>query len=303
VFDFTYQFDPHQGGEVRSPPQPPTPDLRFTVVDSDGQRRGIRAITVIDDGREMPIARIAESADAPFIVFNVARRCNVDLYVGDSEGRVELSEFEAVENRVAPVMQDLAYDELDEKQYEASFLAAEAGVTSGVVDRLFASAAARRVMSQRGRPVPVEVFYGLAHAGLPLDLPALSRHSRQSLNDALVDAVAQAVIPKRLERDIERHLDDIVEAACEMALTARHGGGGDTPAAWLELSGLTGEAQRRLLREMADHDGDLKRLFEVLRGDETMGGEETVRRTEMVLRLASFTGRNLPLVPSNLDIS
>jgi hypothetical protein len=157
------------------------------------------------------------------------------------------------------------------------------------------------VTTARNRPVPIAVFYGFGHALLPVDLALLARRPRTDLTSALRAAVADAVIPARLAGDIERYVDAVLSIGAEYALSDALGEGHESPRAWLALAGLTTEGQQRLLRELADLEGPDAALWQRLRDEDVMGGAETVRRVELVLRLASFTGNHFALVRLLVD--
>ncbi len=303
AFEIAFDFRPQDGAEARSPLAPPAPDLRFAVVDAEGHERRVLAVAVLTDGREAPVERIAPSADAPFIVVNAPKHTEVLLHLAEAAGREALSEFEEVEARLAPALQGLSYDELSEGdgRFQVSFLAAETGVVRAIIERLIASARSSRVTANRQRLVPVAVFYGLGHASLPVDLAALSRLPRTDLTSALRAAVADTAIPRRLGDDIDRHVDAILSIGAEQALSEPLGEGSESPRAWLALAGLTAEGQQLLMRELADLEGSDEALWERLRDHSVMGGPENVRRAELVLRLASFTGNNFALVRLLLD--
>lgn len=297
-FDISFDFSPQAGTEARSPLAPPAPDLRFSVVDRSGHDRRLMALSKLSDGTESYVERIALATNAPFIIVNAPKHTQVNLYVDDAAGHDSISEFEEVEARLAPALQGLSYDELQEGngRYQVSFLAAETGILATIIERLIASARSSRVTANHDRLVPVAVFYGLAHGTLPVDLAALSRHPRVELISTLRAAIDENVIPNRLSVDIDRYVDAILSIGAEWALSASLGEGSASTSDWLKLAELTPAAQQALLRELADHEGPSETLWEKLREDNRFGGPEKVRRAEVVLRLASFTNNNFALV-------
>jgi hypothetical protein len=304
TFVTTFEFRPQDGAEAHSPLAPPAPDLRFAVVDAEGRERRVLAVAIRTDGKESSIERIARSADAPFIVVNASKHTQVHLHLDEGAGQEALSEFEEVEARLATALQGLSYDELSESdgRFQVSFLAAETSVRRAIIERLIASARSSRITADHRRLVPIAAFYGLAHESLPVDLAALSRLPRMDIESALRAAIVDGVIPRRLDRDIDRHVDAILSVGAEQALSEPLGEGSESPRAWLALSGLTAEGQQVLLRELADHEGPDEDLWVSLRDHHAMGGPENVRRAELVLRLASFTGNNFALVRLLLDM-
>jgi hypothetical protein len=303
TFEIAFDFEPQATLEKRLPSGSSAPDLRFEVLDAEQRARAILGITVMTDGREMPIARIARSAEAPFIVVNASKHTQVLFYVDEAAGWEGLSEFEEVESLLAPVLKGLSYEELIEGngRFQVSLLAAQTGVAHGIVERLVASAQSSRATQNHPPMVPVAVFYGLAHASLPTDLQALSRLARKDITSALYAAIDDAVIPKRLTVDVDRHVDTILSVGAEQALSYSSGDKDESPRAWLELSGLTDQGQRLLMREMADHEGPLEQLWERLRDHEALGGVDTMRRAELMMRLSHFTEHNLALVRLLMD--
>lgn len=303
AFEIAFDFWPPPNSEALSPLTPPAPDLGFAVVDNSARERRVFALAVLANGAETFVERIAQSPDAPFIIVNAPKHTQVGLYVDEAVGHESLSEFEEVEARLGPALQGLAYDELHDGNgsFQVSFLAAETGILRTIIERLIASAQSSRITAKRERLVPVAVFYGLAHGSLPVDLAALARRTRLELTSTLRAAIAENVIPRRLAEQIDRYVDAILAIGAELALSAPLGDGSANSGAWLQLAGLTSEAQQTLLRELADHEGPNDTLWERLRDNSLLGGAEKVRRAELVLRLASFTGNNFALVRLLLD--
>jgi len=304
-FDISFDFSPEDGAEARSPLAPPAPDLRFSVVDPSGHDRRVMALSKLTDGTESYVERIAFATDAPFIIVNALKQTQINLYVDDAAAHDSISEFEEVEARLAPALQRLSYNELQEGNghYQVSFLAAETGILATIIERLIASARSSRVTANHDRLVPVAVFYGLAHGTLPVDLGELARRPRVELTSTLRAAVDENVIPNGLAVDIDRHVDAILSIGAELALSTSLGEGSASTGEWLQLAGLAPAAQQDLLRELGDHEGPSEILWERLREDDRFGGQEKVRRAELVLRLASFTSDNFTLVNTLLETS
>lgn len=305
AFAIGFAFDPeHEPAEARSPRDPAAPDLRFAVADAQGRPRRLLTLTLRSAGVEMPVDRIAPMADAPFIVVNASARVEVVLRVEDDDAHPEASsDFEEVEARLAPAMQGLAYDELVEGdgRFQISFLAAETGVLRPIVLRMVEAARSSRLTARQRSPVPVAVFYGLGHAGLPLGPLALARLPRTELTSALTTAVDAAVIPARLRPEIDHHVDTLLSVGAELLLAEPMADGQGLPA-WLALSGLAPEAQSLLVRKLVDPSAVDDALWDDMAGDPALGGADPVRRAELVLRLAALTGNHLALVRLMLEL-
>jgi hypothetical protein len=303
AFDIPFDFRPGQTDEARGPEQPAAPDLRFAVVDDAQHPRQVLRVALNGDGAPAEVSRVAPAPDAPFIIVNAAARTDVVLHVDDNAGETGLSEFEEVEARLRPALQGLSYGDLSDAggRFQISFLTRETGIRRPIIERLIAAATSSRLTGSGRHPVPEAVFYGLGHASLDVDLAALSWLPRRDLTSALHVAVDENVIPLNIGPDIDRHVETILTIGGERALLEPLGDGSETPRTWLALAGLETEAQHLLVRELADHEGPDDALWERLRNDRRMGGADTVRRAELVLRLASFTGNNLPLVRLLVD--
>jgi hypothetical protein len=296
AFSVSFEFPSERQGEARSSSIPPAPDLVFTVTDSQGRGRALSSVSIHDARGETGVERIAPSPDAPFVIVNASSRTRVRLCVAAAEGE-GLSEFEEVEARLAPALGNVTYEQLKEGdgQYQVSFLAAETGITRGIVERLVAGAHASRLAASREGEVPVAAFYGLGHAQLPVDLATLGRLPRTTLVDALRAAQNENVIPAALARNVDRYVDAILAAGAKEALEASTAGG-SSASAWLLLANLSARTQAALLLAIAEIDGPTAELWKQLRDRADLGGSDAVRRAELVLRLATFTEENLPLV-------
>jgi hypothetical protein len=291
-FCLAFEFAPTISGES----QPAAPDLRFVVTDAAQRSRDIRAIAAVDGDAARTIAPLSPMPGAPIVVTNAPRQLRVRLYVVDPRAEA-LSEFEEVEARLAPLLEGLPYDELQEGdgQYQVSFLAAESGIQRAIIERLIASATASRLAKERHFEIPIAVFYGLGHAQLPVDLVALAYLPRATLAFALRAALDSAVIASRLANELERDVDAVLAAGAVLALQAPTAQG-DTAARWLELAHLSADNQAALLRELADGDPSSDEFWKQLRANPALGGAEAVRRAELLMRLATFTDEHLALV-------
>ncbi|QPF72250.1 hypothetical protein G8A07_04440 [Roseateles sp. DAIF2] len=277
------------------------PNLTFRVTDSQGRERTVTALFVRRGDSEAAVERVAPTPDAPLVLLNSAPRVQVRLYVARAPGESDVSEFEEVEARLAPALHSFTYEQLEEGEgrFQLSLLAAETGVVQPLIERLVASAKASRIAASQNHDIPVATFYGLEHAGLPVDLASLARQPRAVLMNGLRAAIDAAIIPKSLTERLEHHVDELLAAATAHALRSTESGR-PSGEAWMALTRLSQDQQARLLRALTDSDVPNDEMWIRLRGDSSFGAE-AIKRAEVVMRLAVFSEENLPLVKLLLE--
>ena len=302
-FSLPLEIAKFQAAEVRTAVKRGAADLVFEVADERKRQRTVTALSVtLPGGGARAIPRIAPWPDAPFVVMNAEAHTTVRLRVAEAEGAA-LSELEEVEARLAPGMRGTYYADLKEGDgsYQISFLAAETDVARGTIERLRASDQASRKTTERRRPVPLAAFYGLASAGLPVDLAALGNQPRHRLEAALRQAISQRVIPGDLSPRVPGMVDDILAVAADEAMEAGTDGGGGILHAWLALARIP-EAQRTgFLRTTADHEGTDKELWQKLEKEGYLGEGEGLQRAKLVFQLGNLSRDHLPLVQALIE--
>ncbi|HEV7762652.1 MAG TPA: neuraminidase-like domain-containing protein, partial [Acidimicrobiales bacterium] len=158
-----------------------TADLRVAVVDPGG--------------RELVSSEI---------VFNAGPRVEIDLVVPDDLGGDGPSEYERHLAALAPVMDgvsllDVARGEPARRERDVDFLAADTGIdrrhVAGLVQAFELAAVDRRP--------PSEAFYGWLRRDLPGEWDALRAVPPTTLRAALVAAVDQNIVPRKLQSRID----------------------------------------------------------------------------------------------------
>ena len=216
------------------------------------------------------------------VLFNASADEQYDIKL---DIRDNLSEFELYVKDVTPLLEGLSLGELSDEQ--RLFLAREAGIPD---DRVAALSSAHRLARKE---VPAEAFYGFFRQGLPSELRALVVTPRRALREALVQSIDENIAPERLRPAVDR----VVAALRGLSPDEILGPPGKRSplGRLLEIAGVSGTGQVKVVEAYADHESPLRDLGDILAEVPELGAEG-LERLQLAAQFASLTHDNLPLI-------
>jgi peptidoglycan hydrolase-like protein with peptidoglycan-binding domain len=260
-------------------------DLHELPVPSDGfdVRRLPEDAPVADDDRALgiPARRVEE----------------VRLVVRSTQRRVVegASEFERLLAAFATVWPQTSPASLDDGRREPEFVARELGEP---LDRVRALVGAFRVSGGLfDGVVPAQILYGLARGALRLtDVPRLALATSSQLKTAILDAVAQRLIPALTDDVLEQAIRSIRGLTAVRALDEVPAAGGATYREVLRAAVPDETAQTALLQAAAGREADPPAMWAALRAHPAFAEPGAVERAQFALQLDAVTSGHLPLL-------
>jgi peptidoglycan hydrolase-like protein with peptidoglycan-binding domain len=222
------------------------------------------------------------------VIFGADPQVIINLVVGESEFR-GLSDFELLIKDIKPVVdaQRIKIGQLveDKNAQDVTFLSNQIGHSA---DRLAQAVLAHR-LSEKTEAAPgsgsdskprvdPEVFYAWFRQGLPTEVSALLSQDPGILRRALIQAVAENVIPQGFETEdrLNAAMEGLEELRASLALK--------TPLGDLVKGVLREEPlQLRFMRAYAKHSGSLDEFWKNLEGDEQLGDSAAELKFAVVL--------------------
>ena len=212
-------------GAVRRKVRTPFPDAVVKAFDKDMRQEQLLGVANTDQKGHYEITysrdrfRRAEKKSADLIV-RVYDPKAADLILGESKRifnaqPVEVvnlavtqtfSEYEQYMATIGPVRENIPVSELSKE--DIVFLSSETGIE---IQRIEFLVTAARLSKQT--ELPPEVFYGLFRQGKPTILSDLLERDSTDLRDALESALDDRIIPSRLRKDIDQHLNSLKQLA------------------------------------------------------------------------------------------
>ena len=220
-------------------------------------------------------------------LFNAAAEETVNFVVATDADL--LSEYEKHVAALLPLMQDVPFDALEEK--DIRFLSGESGIAARQIAFL---ALAYRHATALGVDEPA-VFYGLFREDLPTNLPALLLIPPSRLNAALERAVAANVIPDALRPRLDELLDQFSRGRGKQLLAAE-GREGFSVQALLATTGAPTALQEEFLDLYARRESSLADFWSGLAEQPGFQKGDAVESFRFVLQAGLLTGNNAALV-------
>jgi Tc toxin complex TcA C-terminal TcB-binding domain/Neuraminidase-like domain/Salmonella virulence plasmid 28.1kDa A protein len=245
------------------------------------------------------------------VYFNAPPELRIDISLAAQPYR-GISEFEQVEAGILPFTGRLSPDAITEnaQTQDLMFLTNKTDLRR---DRIEAWAMAYRFQSLT--KIEAAVFYGLLREGVPGDTtnrllqyvsaPTYEQLLQQKLDgimfeniDVLMQAIQQAltdnIIPFTISAELEKIKAQLTAAM--PAYAKQHPQTGVTSLLFqkIQSSGLSDDDSKRVMEELAKHQGDFQSFFSVLADHPTLS--VNVGRIQSVFELSALTGDHLPLV-------
>jgi hypothetical protein len=218
----------------------------------------------------------------------------VDLLVS-AEDRRAPSEYERLQERIAPLLDGLDPAELSAEQ--VVYVAARSQF-----DPLQVAHFARGVRLAKETEIPAEVFYALFRDDLPVDLSALLAQHPDIRRTALRSAVEANRIPARFGSDEQMERVRNIEAQT-LAATVLDRPLGPKRASLRELLATAienREQQQAFVRLGVAHTGSTEQFWERVREEPSL--REHVGEVQLALQLAAVAGGHLPLANALWEI-
>ena len=222
------------------------------------------------------------------------------IVLGDAPDHREPSEYERLEEEIAPILRDRSASALDEEQHrDVLFVAREIGWPA---ERITEYVNAWKLADRSD--IRAEVLYGLLRDGPPATLPGLTPEIAPLLEAGehvwrakLDDSIAQNLIPARVRGELERILPQLRDVR---ALQARQPMGDGRASLDEVLAGTRAlespQVRTRFIGLFLEHHGTIEEFWDRLVPNALGWGEQERREVQTALQLAELTRFNAPLL-------
>jgi len=252
------------------------------------------------------------------IRFNAPADLEWDIALEDAPYRGP-SEWDVLTEALLPLLEDVPPQDLreDEQFQDISFLAGETGSSPLTIGTWFASFRLADKTSREEAPLPPEAFYGFLRQGQPsifyesliedmqhadraaLFEDALLRRladmTRELQRSVLLGAIAENLIPARIESAFDEILETLHRIKLRYAAEISFGGGKGTIGQLLELTPAAKDEQAAFLAALTSHSGPLATFWEQLEDDKVLR-PEVVQQVRLSFELGALTRNHIPLV-------
>jgi hypothetical protein len=188
---------------------------------------------------------------------------------------------------LAPHLDEVEYHELTADQVH--YLACKTGYDATTIATI-----ARAHQLSEALSIDVEAFYGLAHAGFPLSTSAVLGLDADTVEAALLGAIADNAIPATVEANIATITAALAAARVDRAVPTSSPET-TTLGSVLVAASLTAGLPRSFAEAYLSHTGTVQEFWTALRNDIDFG-DTVVDTIQFTLQAAALTASHVPLV-------
>jgi hypothetical protein len=252
------------------------------------------------------------------IRYNVPGEVEVNLTLNGAEYQGP-SEWEVLTNTLRPLMENVPPQELreDDQFQDISFLAGETGNSRLTIVIWVACFRLANKTVREQTPLLPEVFFAFLRQGQPSIFSDTLQQDMQypervalledkilrrlaailpALQQSLLEkAIADNLIPTRVELDIKNILETLRRIKLRYAVDTPLGGGKGTLGQLIELTPAAKQEQTAFMAAFTEHTGPLHAFWKKLEDDKVLR-PETLQQVKLAFEVGALTSNHIPLV-------